>query len=244
MSVAIWWGMLASATLFAGQALARPLAASPRVTGLIMGFGGGTLLSAIAYELVPESHIHTGTVDAVKTAAWLLVGALAYYAGDRLLEGRGGADRGQIKPSAEAGSGKAMFLGALLDGIPEAFILGLGLAVGGAISWAFLVAVALSNIPQGVAGTTGLKAAGYRDGRIFAMWAALAIASGLAAGFGFWVADKAPDAGLGANAFAAGALLMMLADSMIPQAYEHGGRTVGLLTVLGFLCAAALSVAQ
>jgi ZIP family zinc transporter len=244
MSAAIWWGMLASATLFIGQALARPLARSPRVTGLIMGFGAGTLLSAIAYELVPESNIANGTTDAIKIAIWLLVGALAYYAGDRLLDWRGGSVRGQIRPSAESGSGTAMFLGALLDGMPEAFIIGLGLAVGGSISWAFLAAVALSNIPQGVAGTTGLKAAGIRDGRIFAMWASLTLASGLAAGLGYWVADKAPHAGLAANAFAAGALLMMLADSMIPEAYEHGGRTVGLLTVLGFLCAAALSVAQ
>ncbi|GIH06196.1 hypothetical protein Rhe02_42630 [Rhizocola hellebori] len=244
MTAAIWWGVLASATLFAGQALARPLARSPRVTGLIMGFGAGTLLSAIAYELVPESNIGNGTTDAIKIAAWLLVGALAYYLGDQLLDGRGGSVRGQIRPSTGAGSGKAMFLGALLDGIPEAFIIGLGLAAGGSISWAFLLAVALSNIPQGVAGTTGLKSAGVRDLRIFAMWTSLTIASGLAAGLGFWVADKAPGAGLGANAFAAGALLMMLADSMIPEAYEHGGRAVGLLTVLGFLTAAALSVAQ
>jgi ZIP family zinc transporter len=244
MSAAIWWGILASATLFVGQALARPLANSPRITGSIMGFGAGTLLSAIAYELVPESNIDNGMTDAIKIAVWLLVGALAYYVGDRLLDRRGGSVRTQIRPSAESSSGMAMFLGALLDGIPEAFIIGLGLALGGTISVSFLVAVALSNIPQGVAGTTGLKSAGYRDRRIFTMWASLTVASGLAAGFGYWVADKTPNAGLGANAFAAGALLMMLADSMIPEAYQHGGRTVGLFTVLGFLCAAALSVAQ
>jgi ZIP family zinc transporter len=244
MSAAIWWGVLASATLFLGQALARPLARSPHITGLIMGFGAGTLLSAIAYELVPESNFTNATMDAVKIAIWVLMGALAYYAGDRLLEGRGGSDRRRIRPSAESSSGMAMFLGALLDGIPEAFILGLGLAVGGSISWAFLAAVALSNIPQGTAGTTGLKAAGVSERRIFAMWAALTAACGLASGFGFWIADIAPNAGFGAKAFAAGALLMMLADSMIPEAYEHGGRAVGLLTVLGFLCAAALSVAQ
>ncbi len=240
MGAAIWWGLLASATLYVGQLLARPLARSARVTGLIMGFGAGTLLSAIAYELVPESSI----VNGVKVAAWLAVGALVYYVSDRVLDRRGGGDRSQIRPSAESSSGKAMFLGALLDGIPEAFILGLGLAVGGQISWAFLIAVALSNIPQGIAGTNGLAAFGYSQRRIALMWTALTVASGLAAGFGFWTADKAPQVGLGANAFAAGALLMMLADSMIPEAYQHGGRAVGLLTVLGFLCAAALSVAQ
>lgn len=237
---ALWWGMFAAAALYAGQMLARPLSSSPRATGLIMGFGAGTMLSAISYELLPEANLD----DAVRVGIGLLAGALVYYAGDRLLDRRGGGPRHEIKPSDGQSSGAAMFLGALLDGIPEAFILGIGLAAGGAISVAFLAAVFLSNIPQGVAGTNGLKSIGYSPPRIFAMWTGLTIVSGAAAAAGYLLADSVPDEGLDAKSFAAGALLMMLADSMIPEAYQHGGRTVGLLTVLGFLCAAALSVAQ
>lgn len=237
---AFWWGILASASLFLGQLLARPLARSFRAVGLIMGFGAGTLLSAVSYELLPEASIQ----DAVRVGVGLLAGALVYYVGDRLLDRRGAGPRHEIKSSVAEGSGAAMFLGALLDGVPEAFILGIGLSVGGAISVAFLAAVLVSNIPQGLAGTTGLRSAGYSSGRILLLWAGLTLVSGVAAAIGFQLGGSVPDDGLDAKAFAAGALLMMLADSMIPEAYEHGGRTVGLLTVLGFLTAAALSVAQ
>jgi ZIP family zinc transporter len=137
-----------------------------------------------------------------------------------------------------------MFVGALLDGVPESVILGMGLAVGGSISVAFLVAILVSNVPQGVAGTTGLKLAGYSERRIFFMWAGLTLASGLACLLGYALAGVVSQQDLDIRAFAAGALLMMLADSMIPEAYANGGRTVGFLTVCGFLTAAALSVAQ
>jgi zinc transporter, ZIP family len=241
MVSALWWGSLASASLFLGQLLAKPLGRLHRVTGLIMGFGVGTLLSAISYELLPEANL----ADAVRVGMAMFAGALLYYIGDRLLDTRGAGPRHEIKPSgAGSSSGAAMFVGALLDGVPESFILGMGLAIGGSISVAFLAAILISNIPQGVAGTTGLKDAGYSERHIFAMWAGLTVMSGLASLLGYLVADAVPKEGLDVKAFAAGALLMMLADSMIPEAYKNGGRTVGFLTVCGFLTAAALSVAQ
>jgi len=131
-----------------------------------------------------------------------------------------------------------MFLGALLDGVPEAFIIRIGLALGGSISVAFVTAVFVSNIPQGVAGTTSLRSAGASDRRIFWMWTALTVACALTA-----AADSVADAGRDAQAFAGGAVLTMLADSMMPEAFQHGGGTVGLVTVLGYLVAAALTVA-
>lgn len=136
-----------------------------------------------------------------------------------------------------------MFLGALLDGIPEAFVLGSSLALGGAVSAAFLAAVFVSNIPQGVAGTASLRASGHSSRRIFGMWTGLTVACGAVAGLGFAVGGRLTDHGLFAESFAAGALLMMLADSMIPEAYRNGGKTVGLLTVAGYLAAAALAAA-
>jgi ZIP family zinc transporter len=137
-----------------------------------------------------------------------------------------------------------MFLGALLDGIPEAFILGITLALGGKINVAFITAVFVSNIPQGVAGTTSLQAAGYSNRRIFRMWTALTLASALAAALGYVLGHSAHVHGLYAEAFAAGAVLTMLADSMMPEAFQHGGKPVGLLVVLGYLVAAALTFAN
>jgi ZIP family zinc transporter len=236
---ALGWGLLSSASLFIGQALAGPMERSYRATGLMMGFGAGTLLSAVAYQLVPEASFEHGPGLAVSVA----LGAITYYVADRLIDQRGGADRQQID-RVSAGSGMAMFLGALLDGLPEAFVLGIGLALGGTISVAFIVAIFVSNIPQGVAGTTSLKGAGVSSRRIFRMWMTLTIACAAASALGFALADWVPHRGLYAEGFAAGAVLTMLADSMMPEAFQHGGKSVGLLTVLGYLVAAILAVAQ
>ncbi|MBB5872836.1 ZIP family zinc transporter [Allocatelliglobosispora scoriae] len=235
--IAIFWGAFSSAALFLGQALAEPMRTRTRATGLVMGFGAGTLLSAIAYQLVPTEALDNGLI----LAGGLSTGALVYFFADRLLDGRGAATRQNILPEAAGGSGLAMFLGALLDGVPEAFVLGASLSLGGAISIAFLAAVFVSNIPQGVAGTVSMRAAGYTNLHVAAMWGGLTLACGAIAGVGFSVASSLSDGGLFVEAFAAGALLMMLADSMIPEAYQHGGKTVGLLTVAGYLAATALA---
>jgi ZIP family zinc transporter len=241
VTAALLWGLFSSAALYLGQWLAKPLGKSERAIGLMMGFGAGTLLSAVAYELVPESTLEHGW----KIALSFMVGALAYYVGDRLIDRRGGSARTAIAAGkGQDGSGAAMFLGALLDGIPEAFILGLTLALGGNISVAFVAAIFVSNIPQGLAGTTSLQEAGTPDRRIFVMWTLLTITCGLTSLFGYLMADELRNAGLIAEGFAGGAVLTMLADSMMPEAFRHGGRTVGLLTVVGFLVAGVLTVVQ
>jgi ZIP family zinc transporter len=235
---AVAWGTATSATLWLGQALAAPLTRANRTTGLIMGFGAGSLLSAVAYQLVPEENLGEGLTVGI----WLLLGALVYFVVDQLLDRKGAADRHRIKPE-DGGSGLAMFLGALLDGLPEAFVLGIGIATGGTVSAAFVLAVAVSNVPQGVAGTTSLLAAGHRQSQVFWLWGGLTLACGIAAGAGFLLSAHIPSHGLAAEAFAAGAVLMVLADSMIPEAYRHGGRATGLATVAGFLVTTALALA-
>src|SRR3954447_1653987 len=241
MVAALFWGLFSSASLYIGQLLAEPLGKSQRAVGLMMGFGAGTLLSAVAYELVPESSLsHVWRIGIA-----FLAGALVYYVGDRIVERSGGGHRQTLEEgSGEGGSGLAMFLGALLDGIPEAFILGLTLALGGSISVAFLAAVFVSNIPQGLAGTTSLQEAGSSMRRVFWMWTGLTVACGMASLLGYAVARQVQDAGLLAEGFAGGAVMVMLADSMMPEAFHHGGRVVGLLTVVGFLVAGVLTVAQ
>jgi zinc transporter, ZIP family len=236
MIAAFLWGGLAAASLLVGFALAwRGL--SKRVVGLVMGFGAGALIAAIAYELVPES-VERGW-DIV---LFLLAGAVVFFVMDWVVDHWGGSKRKTIAGEHEGSSGAVVYIGTLLDAVPESVVLGMGLAMGGSIRMAFLVAVFVSNVPEAVAGTLNLGAAGHSRGRILGMWVSLVLLSAAAAALGAGLVHALPsvDATL-AQAFAAGAMLMMLADAMIPEAYEHGGKSTGLLTVLGFVVAAVLS---
>lgn len=238
MAQAFFWGGLAAASLLIGFALAgRGL--TNRAIGLIMGFGAGALISAIAYELVPES-----AAAGVGTALAFLLGALAFFAGDWLVDRRGGADRKDIA-GERSGSGAAIFIGTLLDNVPESIILGMSLALGGAINLAFLAAVFVSNLPEGVAGTLNLTSSGVARRQVFWMWAGLVLVSAACAALGYAAVAALPAVdGRVAQAFAAGAMLTMLADAMMPEAFEHGGKLVGLFTVLGFLAAAVFSFVE
>jgi ZIP family zinc transporter len=205
-----------------------------------MGFGAGALISAIAYELVPESMLGGGAM-----AVAFGLGAITFFLGDWWIDRRGGADRKDIAGEQGGGSGSAIFVGTLLDNVPESIVLGMGLALGGAVNLAFLAAVFISNLPEGVAGSINLEAAGRSRRNIFWMWLVLVTVSAACAGLGYALILWLPSAdGRYAQAFAAGAMMTMLADAMMPEAFEHGGMLVGLFTVLGFMVAAALAVMQ
>jgi ZIP family zinc transporter len=245
---AAFWGGLAAISLLIGAVIAIRIKPSERTTGAVMGFGAGALLGGIAYELVPES--------LMRDAGWgvlvaFAAGALAFFLGDWVIDRRGGRHRKRIVRAAEeasvpgGGSGMAIFLGTLLDGIPESLVLGLGLALGSSVSVAFLAAVFVSNIPEGIAGTTSLISEGHSRRQVYRMWIALVIASAGAAAIGYSFALFVPSFdGRIVQGFAAGAMLTMLADTMMPEAFKHGGKVVGLLTTLGFLMAAILSVLE
>ena len=238
MITAFFWGGLAAASLLVGFYLsARRL--SNRTIGMVMGFGAGALLSAITYELVPDS-VHGGWFMVVM----FLAGALTFFGIDWMIDHQGGADRKDIE-GRQVGSGSAIFIGTLLDNIPESIILGMSLALGGAINTAFMVAVFVSNLPEGVAGSLNLESAGRSRRSIFWMWTALVIVSAACAALGYLIINWLPGAdGRYAQAFAAGAMLTMLADAMMPEAFEHGGKLVGIVTVMGFLVAAILSAME
>jgi ZIP family zinc transporter len=173
------------------------------------------------------------------------LGAVAFFIGDWYIDRKGGSDRKNISGDKAGGSGAAIFIGTLLDNVPESIILGMTLALGGVINVAFLVAVFISNLPEGVAGTLNLETSGTPRKKVFWMWASLVAVSALCAGLGYILIQILPTAdGHIAQAFAAGAMLTMLADAMMPEAFEHGGIAVGLFTVIGFLGSAVLSVAQ
>lgn len=238
MFSAILWGGLAAASLLIGYMLTMRSPAK-RTIGIIMGFGSGALISAIAYELIPESGF-----EGLGMALAFASGALAFFVGDWLIDRRGGAERKDLTENRDDGSGAAIFVGTLLDNVPESLILGMSLSYGGMVNLAFLSAVFISNLPEGVAGTINLENAGRSRQEIFRMWAALVAISAACAGLGYAFVSRLPKAdGHYAQAFAAGAMLTMLADAMMPEAFENGGKLVGLFTVFGFLVAAILSLA-
>jgi zinc transporter, ZIP family len=243
VSGAFLWGLFAGSSLILGGALALVLPIRERVLGLIMAFGAGVLISAVAYELVAESF--ETSAGRGELALGLAAGALTFFAGDALVDRMGGDKRKSMRRAPGAGSALAIVLGIVLDGIPESAVIGLGLLEGAGVSVAVIAAVFLSNLPEAIAATTGLKAGGWASGRIMGLWVLVAAVCGLASLAGYAIFDSAgPSALAFVLAFAGGAILTMLADTMMPEAFEHGGKLVGLLTTLGFGVAFALSVLE
>lgn len=230
------WGVIASSSLVIGSVLMFWLRPGMRAVGLIMAFGAGTLISAIAYDLV-EDALDAGSGSTL--ALGLAAGALTFFLGDRWIDRIGGARRKRSSGVGGEGDSLGIFLGTLLDGIPESFILGSSL-VADAISLPFLMAVFISNLPEAMAATVGLQAAGWSKRRIITIWLTVVAASAFASALGYWLFATQSLDGILVQGFAAGALLTMLADTMMPEAFEHGGKLVGLFTVLGFSMAVAL----
>ena len=238
---AFGWALLASSALVLG-ALAGVAFKVPRPwVGLALAFGAGALISAVAFELVDEAFRVAG---GPLLAAGLAAGALTFFVGNRWLHRRGGARRGsKVRPAGEA-RGLSIVLGAVLDGIPESIVLGAMLLVDGAVSPAFLAAVLLSNVPEGFSAAVDLRREGRTRAWIIALWIGVALVSALAAAAAYVLLDEAGPAIPFVQAFAAGALITMLVDTMIPEAYEDGGDRAGLVTVLGFALAFLLSKAS
>ncbi len=232
------WGLIAASSLVIGSALTFWLKPRRQLIGLIMAFGAGTLISAIAYDLVEEAASSGRTLI---LAVGLALGALTFFVGDWLVDRAGGEHRKRSSGAQAQGDPFGIFIGTLLDGIPESFILGSSLLMSGGLSVAFLVAVFVSNLPESMGATIGLTAAGWSKQRVIGIWLAVAGVSAAVAASGYALTSFLSLEGVLAQAFAAGGLLTMLADTMMPEAFENGGKTVGLLTVLGFAVAFALS---
>jgi ZIP family zinc transporter len=234
------WGFLAAAPLIVGGVVALRWTVPEQTLGLVMAFGSGILISAVAFELVQEAWNREGAHAGV--ALGLFAGSLTFWAGDLLIDRWGGAHRKHSGGKQAEGSPLAIVLGTVLDGVPESIVLGLTIVVEGSVSAAFLVAVALSNIPEALAATTGLVRAGWTRAHVLGLWFGIALVLGLAALAGFALFDSASDGVVAfVLSFAGGAILTMLADTMMPEAFEHGGKLVGVATTFGFALAFAIS---
>lgn len=227
MLAALGWGALAASSLVIGAivGLARPW--PPQIVGLVLGFGAGALIAAVSFELFEEGLDIAG---ALPVGAGLGVGAMTYY----LAAGR----------VAAMGGGAALALGAFLDGIPEQLVLGIGMAGGETVGVGLLAAIFVSNLPEAIGGAHDMSRQMHHRRQVMRTWVAIAVLCTLASVAGYAIADTTSgELRGGINGFAAGALIVMLVDSMIPEATAQAGRTTGLVTALGFALAAGLSLA-
>ncbi|WP_371129659.1 ZIP family metal transporter [Streptomyces sp. TLI_105] len=230
--------------LLVGAALGSLVRVPPRLIALVMAFGSGVLMAAVSFELIAEAYERSGMAPVVAGA----VGGAAVYSGANTLLARRGAQHrkrsGEQQPSeAEApGSGNAIALGALLDGIPESVVIGTSLLGGGHPGVATVGAVFISNLPEGLASAAGMRSAGRSLRYVSTLWGSIAVISGVAALAGYALLGGTSETVMATiTAVAGGAILAMIADTMIPEAYSRVHLLTGLVTVVGFLSAFALA---
>jgi zinc transporter, ZIP family len=238
-----WWGFVAGAALIVGAAIGWAARVPPKVVAWVMAFGAGVLISALAFDLVDDAE-QAGGLLAV--ALGFLGGAGAYVLANVVLARFGAQHRkrshGQ-QPTEEQtnGSGAAIAIGALLDGVPESVVLGVSLLSGQGVGVAVLAAVFISNLPEGLSSAAGMKQANRSARYVFGVWIGIAVLSGIAAMVGYALLDGASPFLIAViTAIAAGAILAMIADTMVPEAFSETHILTGLITTVGFLTAFAI----
>lgn len=234
---AVAWGAAAASALVAGAAVAWVLPVPVRVVAWVMALGAGALISSVAFELSEEAVRGSG---AAVFAVGLAAGSLTYFGVDLLLARAGARDRKRSHGRGSDQNAGAITAGAVLDGIPESVVIGTAVAAGtGGIGASFVAAVFLSNVPEGMSAAAGMQRGGRSARFVFGLWLLVVAISAAAAGVGALAADHlGPDALSLLQSFAAGTILVMLADTMVPEAYEEGGAAAGLFTALGFAASA------
>jgi ZIP family zinc transporter len=236
-----FWGFVGGAALLVGALVGLKARTNQRTIGLVMAFGAGVLISALAFELTAESFDRGGTLA---VSAGLAAGGLSFFGGDWILDHRGGNHRKRSGGEQAGGAASAIVLGALMDGIPESVAIGVSLLGGGGVGVATVAAVFLSNVPESLSAATGLRKAGHSERWVLGLWTAVTVVSAVAAALGYGLLGGASPAVVGfIQAFAAGAILTMLADTMMPEAVAESPNRpfLGVVTVVGFAAAFLLS---
>jgi ZIP family zinc transporter len=217
-------GTLAQSSLLVAGLIVCWIKVPTQVVGILAGFGAGAMISAIAFDLVPEAQVH---IDLWQTVVWMLIGVAIFLLGDRLVDKRFG--------SGGTGGAMGIVVGSVVDGVPESAIFGIQIGTGATISASFLAAVFVSNIPQAIAPSADLAASGWGPRKLGTLWLGVVLACGVAAALGYLATVELAEAyGDRAAALAAGGLLAMLTNSLMPFAYERGKEWAGAATVVGF----------
>jgi zinc transporter, ZIP family len=221
---AFGWGFLAQASLLLAGLLVCWVTVPTKLVGILGGFGAGAMIAAVSFDLLPEATVH---IDPWQTGVWMLVGVAVFLLADAFVERRFG--------SAGAGGAMGIVVGSVVDGVPESMILGIQVGIGIPISLGFVAAVFISNFPQAIAPSADLAASGWGPRRLGKLWFLVVLACGVAAALGFLGTDlTSAVVGDRAAALAAGGILAMLTNSLMPFSFERGGSLAGAATALGF----------
>jgi ZIP family zinc transporter len=237
---AFLWGLVVGAGLLVGALASYFFKFSHRLIAAIMGFGGGVLIAVIAFELTEKSYSHGGFISSV---GGFLTGAVIFSSANLLLAILGAKHRKRCSECLtdfpednRGGDGLAIAFGSVMDSIPEAIIVGISLAYGVGISKAVLIGFFLANIPEGLASVSAMKKFGFSRLYIFGLWGGITILTGIAGMLGYLFFGGFTDT---TNAFiaalAAGGILSMVSETMIPEAFEGAQSYIGLITSTGFL---------
>ena len=229
MFEAFGWGLLAQSSLLFAGLLVCWVTLPTRLVGILGGFGAGAMIAAVSFDLVPEAQV----LEPWQFALWMLVGVAVFLLGDKLVERRFGTEG--------AGGAMGIVVGSIVDGVPESLILGIQVGTGSAISASFVAAVFVSNLPQAIAPSADLRTSGWGARKLGVLWLLVVLACGVAAALGYLFTDVTATAqGDRAAALAAGGILAMLTNSLMPFSFERGGALAGAATAVGF-CISALN---
>jgi zinc transporter, ZIP family len=239
MVISALLGALAGSALLIGAIIGVFFKIKKLLTGLIMAFGTGALIGAASFELLSEA-IKVSTM--VQVALFFILGAVTFILGDFIVIHFGGKERKRSKESSSKSQGLAIFFGTLLDAIPESVIVGALYAKSGEISVVLIGSIFISNFPEGLSSSIGLKKDNFSNKKILLLWSMVIILATICSTIGYFIMDRLSDVFFaGLSSFAAGAIIAMVSSTMMPEAYEEGGPTVGLFASLGLLTALILT---
>jgi zinc transporter, ZIP family len=221
---ALGWGLLAQSSLLVAGLVVCWITVPTKLVGILGGFGAGAMIAAVSFDLLPEAQEH---IEPWQTGLWMLMGVAVFLLADAFVERRFGSEG--------AGGAMGIVVGSVVDGVPESAILGIQVGAGLTISLGFVAAVFISNIPQAIAPSAELAASGWDARRLGRLWLFVVLACGAAAALGFLATDvTSAIQGERAAALAAGGLLAMLTNSLMPFSFERGGPLAGAATAIGF----------
>src|SRR6476620_8838752 len=238
MFEAFLWGAVGASALLVGALVAYVATPSVKLIGVVMALGAGLLIGSISFELIDEA---LKQAEVARVGLFTLIGAATFTLGNWVLDKKGAGDRKDAQGAQESGSPLAIVFGSVLDGIPESFVLGLTVLQGG-VSVALLIGVLLSNLPEGLSSSSGLRITGWPRARVVRMWLIVIAVSAVSAALGYALLDPTHGhTGAFAQGFAAGALLAMVTDTMLPEAYQVERSSTGALVAIGFAISLMLS---
>ncbi|TDL94184.1 ZIP family metal transporter [Macrococcus brunensis] len=243
MGAAFFWGAVSGGAVLLGAIISMIIHIPRKILGFIMAFGVGVLIGAATFELLQES---LDKSELQNTLIGFIAGSFVFTAIEGILSRHGGKHRKRsnahelkqddAKDSNDSGGGLGIFIGTVMDAIPESIMLGTTLIGGKGVSMLLLLAIFISNIPEGLSSTSGMLKSGQSKGKVVGLFVAVTVVAGLSALFGYIFLDHADPAVISIiSSFAAGGIITMIGATMMPEAYEDGGALVGLFTAAGVI---------